>query len=173
MATDEALEDLAYAPITQQVRERTSVRLLETLQFVLDIMGSPIPIASIDAAQGDVMNANDFGKLNATRLGPACLTPLTGEGWKSVIRTRILHGIVRRRLMNTVKDGKYDFDKGEFRARSLLSGMCLMSAFRYRWISTQRRRYDSHAWKFLCTSYRRVVKDWLTDALANANGIHQ
>lgn len=129
MATDEALEDLAYAPITQPVRERTSVRLLETLQFVLDIMGSPIPIASIDAAQGDVENANDFAKLNATRLGPACLTPLTGEGWKSVIRTRILHGIVRRRLMNTVKDGKYDFDKGESRARSSLSGMCLMSAF--------------------------------------------
>lgn len=111
-ATDEELDDLAYAPITQQVRQRTSVRLLETLQFVLDIMGSPVPIASIDAAQGDVENANDFAKLNATRLGPACLKPLTGEGWKSVIRTRILHGIVRRRLMNTVKDGKYNFEKG-------------------------------------------------------------
>jgi hypothetical protein len=112
-ATDAELDDLAYAPITPQVRQRTSVRLLETLQFVLDIMGSPVPIASMDAAQGDVENANDFAKLNATRLGPACLEPLTGEGWKSVIRTRILHGIVRRRLMNTVKDGKYNFEKGK------------------------------------------------------------
>lgn len=118
-ATDEELEDLAYAPITQQVRQRTSVRLLETLQFVLDIMGSPVPIASLDAAQGDVENPSDFAKLNATRLGPACLEPLTGEGWKSVIRTRILHGIVRRRLMHTVKDGKYNFEKGKPRSRSM------------------------------------------------------
>lgn len=111
----EDLNDIAYAPITPQVRERTSVRLLETLQFVLDIMGSPLPIASVDAAQGDVERPSDYDALNASRLGPACLRPLTGEGWKSVIRTRILHGIVRRRLMNTVKDGKYNFEKGEFK----------------------------------------------------------
>ncbi|KAJ9109251.1 hypothetical protein QFC21_000580 [Naganishia friedmannii] len=107
----EDLNDIAYAPITPQVRERTSVRLMETLQFVLDIMGSPLPIASVDAAQGDVERPSDYDSLNASRLGPACLRPLTGEGWKSVIRTRILHGIVRRRLMNTVKDGKYNFEK--------------------------------------------------------------
>ncbi|KAJ9125597.1 hypothetical protein QFC22_000559 [Naganishia vaughanmartiniae] len=110
-ADGEDSNDVAYAPITPQVRERTSVRLMETLQFVLDIMGSPLPIASVDAAQGDVERPSDYESLNASRLGPACLRPLTGEGWKSVIRTRILHGIVRRRLMNTVKDGKYDFEK--------------------------------------------------------------
>lgn len=143
MATDENLDDLAYAPITPQVRQRTSVRLLETLQFVLDIMGSPIPIASVDAAQGDVENANDFVKLNAARLGPACLTPLTGEGWKSVIRTRILHGIVRRRLMNTVKDGKYNFEKGELHMSFRFPDHASCLLFVHRWIPTERGRYDS------------------------------
>jgi hypothetical protein len=105
-------------------------------------MGSPIPIASFDAAQGDVENANDFAKLNAARLGPACLTPLTGEGWK----TRILHGIVRRRLMNTVKDGKYNFEKGEFSMALRFSILVSSQLLHCRWIPSERGRYDSDPW---------------------------
>lgn len=55
------------------------------------------------------------------------MKPLVGEGWRSTVRVRLLHGVVRRRVMSTVGREKeegfdgvgkrvgYDFDKGEYR----------------------------------------------------------
>jgi hypothetical protein len=122
--TDDQINDVAYAPITPAVKQRTSVRLLETLQFVLDIMGSPVL-----SAQNVVPSPEDPKKLvveQTQRVGPGCMTPLVGEGWKSTVRVRLLHGVVRRRVMSTVGkerekgfDGTgrkvgYDFEKGQY-----------------------------------------------------------
>jgi hypothetical protein len=123
--TDDQINDVAYAPITPAVKQRTSVRLLETLQFVLDIMGSPVL-----SAQNIVPSPEDPKKLvveQTQRVGPGCMTPLVGEGWKSTVRVRLLHGVVRRRVMSTVGkerekgfDGTgrkvgYVFEKGQYR----------------------------------------------------------
>jgi len=58
-------------------KQRTFERLLETLQFVFDVMGC----------------TSDGGDL----------TPLHGESWKSIIRVRMLHAVARRRIMLKMK----------------------------------------------------------------------
>lgn len=134
--TDDQIRSEAYAPITAAVKQRTSVRLLETLQFVLDIMGCPMPKTRDGVAIDDDASLkkdekdSPFGngkspelKLDESfRIGPECMKPIQGEGWRSTVRVRLLHGIVRRRVMSTVKkDGPpteaekskgYDFESG-------------------------------------------------------------
>lgn len=97
------LEKLAYAPITDAVKQRTSTRLLETLQMVLDILDCPTV---------DPTNKHSTDKAGDRQYIDA-LTPIHGAGWQSLVRTRLLHGIVRRRVMRTVESGKYNFEKGE------------------------------------------------------------
>ncbi|KAI8971269.1 hypothetical protein BD414DRAFT_469759 [Trametes punicea] len=60
--------------ISQASSNRTFSRLLETLQFVLDVMGCSAPA---------------YGRV-------AYLLP-GGEGWRSIVRVRLLHGIARWR----------------------------------------------------------------------------
>jgi hypothetical protein len=60
-------------------KQRTFERLLETLQFVFNVMGCT-------SDEGD-------------------LTPLHGESWKSIIRVRMLHAVARRRIMLKMKRG--------------------------------------------------------------------
>ena len=60
-------------------------RLLETMQFVIDVMGGSIPPSDSPKSQWS---------------GPGTLTPLTGEGWKSAIRVRLLHALARRRILS-------------------------------------------------------------------------
>ena len=127
--TDDQINNVAYAPITAAVKQRTSVRLLETLQFVLDIMGSPLASAQNISR---VPSASDPEKTSVlvedtVRVGPGCMKPLVGEGWRSTVRVRLLHGVVRKRVMYTVgkerekgfdgtgKKVGYDFDQGESR----------------------------------------------------------
>jgi len=127
--TDDQINNVAYAPITAAVKQRTSVRLLETLQFVLDIMGSPLASAQNISR---VPSASDPEKTSVlvedtVRVGPGCMKPLVGEGWRSTVRVRLLHGVVRKRVMSTVgkerekgfdgtgKKVGYDFDQGESR----------------------------------------------------------
>jgi hypothetical protein len=59
--------------MTEAARQRVFERLLETMQFAFDVVGC----------------TSDGGDL----------TPLHGECWKSIIRVRLLHSIVRRRVM--------------------------------------------------------------------------
>ncbi|OBZ78280.1 hypothetical protein A0H81_02676 [Grifola frondosa] len=73
----------ASARISQSSNERTFSRLLETFQFVLDVMDctahsrTTVPPAPAKAA--------------------AYLMP-GGEGWKSIVRVRMLHGVARMRV---------------------------------------------------------------------------
>ena len=59
---------------------RTYARLLETFKFVLDVMGctcdTPVP-------------SEKFGERAYIMPG--------GEGWRSAVRVRMLHGVARRR----------------------------------------------------------------------------
>ena len=63
--------------MSEAAKQRTFERLLETLQFILDVMGC----------------TSDGGDL----------TPLHGESWKSIIRVRMLHAVARRRIMLKMK----------------------------------------------------------------------
>jgi hypothetical protein len=63
--------------ITEATRQRVLERLFDTLQFVLDVMGC----------------TSDGGDL----------TPFHGECWKSIIRVRMLHSVVRRRVLLKMK----------------------------------------------------------------------
>ena len=63
------------------MNDRTYSRLLETFQFVLDVMGCS--------------TAMDSSPVN-------CLSP-EGEGWKAALRVRLLHGVARRRILERIK----------------------------------------------------------------------
>ena len=79
--TVHAISYLVPAPnshgMSEAAKQRTFERVLETLQFVFDVMGC----------------TSDGGDL----------TPLHGEAWKSIIRVRMLHAVVRRRIMLKMK----------------------------------------------------------------------
>ncbi|GJE96281.1 DUF2236 domain-containing protein [Phanerochaete sordida] len=66
--------------------DRTFARLLETTQFVLDVMGC---VASSADAESTGKSASD---------APDSYLLPGGEGWKACIRVRMLHGIARRRV---------------------------------------------------------------------------
>ncbi|KAI0341424.1 hypothetical protein BDW22DRAFT_1332680 [Trametopsis cervina] len=70
----------------KQADDRAFARLLETLQFVLDVMACTQPG---DAARGN--------KSPLEELLPG------GEGWKSAVRVRLLHGIARRRASERLR----------------------------------------------------------------------
>ncbi|PIL27853.1 hypothetical protein GSI_11007 [Ganoderma sinense ZZ0214-1] len=66
--------------IPKEMNDRTFMRLVETMQFVLDVMG-----CSVSAPQSP-----SAGLLST-------LLP-EGEGWRSAVRVRLLHGVVRWRV---------------------------------------------------------------------------
>lgn len=104
----EDLEALAYAPITEETKRRTSIRLLETLQMVLDILDCP----TVDPLRKQThQHASSKERGDGARETIEALEPLHGAGWQSLVRTRLLHAIVRRRLMRMAKSGsgRYDF----------------------------------------------------------------
>ncbi|KAJ9477871.1 DUF2236 domain-containing protein [Pseudozyma hubeiensis] len=81
--------------------DRTWSRLLETTQFILDVVenaGSLLP-PSISAASDP----------KATKSNPH-LAPVEqgGEGWQSAVRVRLLHTTVRRRVMKLVEKRRSD-----------------------------------------------------------------
>ena len=61
----------------EAAKQRSFERVLETLQFVFDVMGC----------------TSDGGDI----------TPIHGESWKSIIRVRMLHAVARRRIMLKMK----------------------------------------------------------------------
>ena len=67
--------------------DRTFRRLLETFQFVLDVMRCCSP-------------ASDFR-------GTAHILP-GGEGWKSIVRVRMLHGVAREKVRAKIKRSSDD-----------------------------------------------------------------
>ncbi|KAF8508596.1 hypothetical protein BU17DRAFT_56670 [Hysterangium stoloniferum] len=70
---------LGTTNITPEMNDRTYMRLLETMQFVLDVLGCTNPYATFNESV-------------------TCLHP--GEdGWKAALRVRLLHGISRRRIL--------------------------------------------------------------------------
>ncbi|CAE6493869.1 unnamed protein product [Rhizoctonia solani] len=90
--------------ITEATSDRTFKRLLETLQMVLDAMGANTSLVERE------------GK--AVSQGVHDLAP-GEEGWRSVVRVRLLHGVARRRIMERIRhpelltEGsipRYDFD---------------------------------------------------------------
>ncbi|CUA76902.1 hypothetical protein RSOLAG22IIIB_02382 [Rhizoctonia solani] len=86
--------------ITPASSDRTFKRLSETLQMILDAMGGN---ASLAEREG-----------NPARPGVHALSP-GEEGWRSVVRVRLLHGVARRRIMERVRHPEantsgYDFN---------------------------------------------------------------
>ena len=88
-----SLDDLV-AQIPKASTDRTFVRLVETMQFVLDVMACTAPLGptQTDAVE---LEADDGGKRCSDRL--AYLLP-GGEGCKSAVRVRLLHGVARWRV---------------------------------------------------------------------------
>ncbi|KAH7344792.1 hypothetical protein B0J17DRAFT_15315 [Rhizoctonia solani] len=90
--------------ITEATNDRTFKRLLETLQMVLDAMGGN---TSLVEREGKAIS-HDVHDLVPGQ-----------EGWRSVVRVRLLHGVARRRIMERLRhpelstEGsipRYDFD---------------------------------------------------------------
>ncbi|GJJ14856.1 hypothetical protein Clacol_009124 [Clathrus columnatus] len=74
---------------SQTTKDRTYLRLAETFQFVLEVMGCT--------------TQSDFSQDNFHNyLFPG------GDGWKAVLRIRLLHGVARRRALKKLKDAKTD-----------------------------------------------------------------
>ncbi|KZV94658.1 hypothetical protein EXIGLDRAFT_672908 [Exidia glandulosa HHB12029] len=84
--------------ISDVARDRTFMRLSETLQFVLDVMGAVVPSKGYPGSPGELAQC------------VKCMQP--GEyGWRSAVRVRLLHGIARRRTrshpsFNASRDGE-------------------------------------------------------------------
>ena len=74
--------------MNQAAKDQTFKRLLDTLQMVLDAMG------------GNTSLVEREGK--AVRTDVHELIP-GEEGWRSVVRVRLLHGVARRRIMERVR----------------------------------------------------------------------
>ncbi|TBU29454.1 hypothetical protein BD311DRAFT_720643 [Dichomitus squalens] len=72
----------AVSQITKESTDRTFMRLVETMQFILDVMGCTNPTPSSDDSSDNHL---------------ASLLP-EGEGWRSSVRVRLLHGIARWRV---------------------------------------------------------------------------
>lgn len=81
--------------------DRTFSRLLETFQFVLDVLGCT-------AAPSERPDHNQLDSKATSRLD--YLLP-AGEGWKSAVRVRLLHGVARRRAKERLSKlySEYDF----------------------------------------------------------------
>ena len=77
------------------------VRLLETLQWVLDICGGSLPPVATPNISPE-KSASGEDPLRHWR-GATCLQPITGEGWKSTIRVRMLHAASRKKILERAK----------------------------------------------------------------------
>lgn len=80
--------------------DRTYVRLMETFQFVLDVMGCTSSTVYWPRA------AQEEKFADVSPISPG------GIGWKSAIRVRMLHGIARRRAQDRLSrssDAVLDF----------------------------------------------------------------
>ncbi|RDX46191.1 hypothetical protein OH76DRAFT_902101 [Lentinus brumalis] len=89
-----SLQDV-ISQISKESSDRTFVRLLETMQFILDVMGCSAPASPILPAKESGALANGDAVSPSSRL--ASLLP-GGEGWKSAVRVRLLHGVARWRV---------------------------------------------------------------------------
>lgn len=88
--------------ISKESTDRTFARLSETMQFILDVMGctaSAIPVHSApeDDPLGPSRHADQKESLIDNPDALAYLMP-GGEGWRSTVRVRLLHGIARWRV---------------------------------------------------------------------------
>lgn len=81
--------------------DRTWTRLLETTQFVLDVMQDPDSMrppsllargATRGSSAIDGSSANESTTMDASKSAP-------GEGWQSAIRVRLLHTVMRARVL--------------------------------------------------------------------------
>ncbi|VDB87859.1 unnamed protein product [Peniophora sp. CBMAI 1063] len=88
------------SPSTRAQDERTYIRLMETFQFVLDVMGCTSSTTYWPQARCDEKAE-----------GVPAIAP-GGVGWKSAVRVRMLHGIARRRArehLSRASQGSLDF----------------------------------------------------------------
>ncbi|KAI0674649.1 hypothetical protein C8Q78DRAFT_967687 [Trametes maxima] len=87
--------------ISKTSSDRTLTRLLETFQFVLDVMGCSSPVLPTELTNTDSPRKSD----SPTQGGDATAYLLPGgEGWKSTVRVRLLHGVARWRAEERWKE---------------------------------------------------------------------
>ncbi|KAG8875385.1 hypothetical protein FRB98_007936 [Tulasnella sp. 332] len=96
---------------SQETQDRTVSRLLETGQFVVDVMGASLIPTHIQHGTSTTLGRTSEPASEPSKTfrnvrydeqdwrGAGCLTPGKGEGWKSSLRVRLLHGIARRRIL--------------------------------------------------------------------------
>ncbi|GAC99180.1 hypothetical protein PHSY_006780 [Pseudozyma hubeiensis SY62] len=113
--------------------DRTWSRLLETTQFILDVVEKVVSLRppSISAASDPTASKSD------SRLAPL---ERGGEGWQSAVRVRLLHTTVRRRIMklaekhgsdpSTSLDNGYDVDTNgiPINQEDMLGTLCAFSS---------------------------------------------
>lgn len=90
------------SPLAEQASsDRTFSRLLETFQFVLDVLGCTVPPS--ERPDHDQLDSKAKSRLDYLLPG--------GEGWKSAVRVRLLHGVARRRAKERLSKlyPEYDF----------------------------------------------------------------
>ncbi|CDR88604.1 uncharacterized protein SPSC_04431 [Sporisorium scitamineum] len=104
------VEELQTFKMDKARADRTWNRLLETTQFVLDVVEkadslTPARIAALSAPGADTAD----GK------GPLISLEMGGDGWQSAVRVRLLHTNVRRRVLKLVERDRNGFSgtKGE------------------------------------------------------------
>ncbi|CDO71146.1 hypothetical protein BN946_scf184845.g16 [Trametes cinnabarina] len=97
----------AISLISRASADRTLSRLLETFQFVLDVMGCSAPAES---AHNDPFTENDnFQQDHVAHQGGIAHIVPGGDGWRSAVRVRLLHGVARWRVQERwKKEGRFD-----------------------------------------------------------------
>ena len=95
MPPERAREDNTQA--SKAADNRTFSRLLETCQFVLDVIGCVVSPPQQDPKDKD--------KSPESYLLPG------GDGWKACIRVRMLHGVARRRVRQRFAREDLEYDE--------------------------------------------------------------
>ncbi|KAI9061616.1 hypothetical protein FKP32DRAFT_1575763 [Trametes sanguinea] len=89
----------ALSNIPKSSTDRTLSRLFETFQFVLDVMGCSVPTDPQDFEASTENEKDHYGDGDTTGShDPASYLMPGGEGWRSAVRVRLLHGVARWRV---------------------------------------------------------------------------
>lgn len=105
------IEDLRHTFHVDKPRaDRTWSRLLETTQFVLDVMENA---DSLRPPSRNVASASPSPAASSTKDANLSRPERGGEGWQSAVRVRLLHTNVRRRVLKLVEKRRNDAPGGD------------------------------------------------------------
>ncbi|KAJ3844134.1 hypothetical protein EV361DRAFT_791650 [Lentinula raphanica] len=110
---------------SQNSKDRTFKRLLETFQFVLEVMRCVVPFPE--------------------QQGSGYLLP-GGDGWKSIIRVRMLHGVARTRVRaHPHYQGSRDSPINQEDMNATLASFCIVPLWSLRQLGLKASRQEEEA----------------------------